>query len=191
MNLLTLTELCERREILPDGFGVISGSGQLAEIEWVITKLQESPPAGFLDFFRKFELQADAFSIFWFGADRSLALEIWSRNDESGKKPRWWGSGERPKGRLMIAANDGFVILLESISGRILAFSRDESSECAQVIATDFETFIRGVGTAYLFRDDAVEDGDKLAEFIAMKAGSSPGVDELFFWRDVLLITER
>lgn len=60
----------------------------------------------------------------------------------------WWGVGVRPKDLILIGSSDGFAILVNVNSGKILAAHHGETKDYAQVVAGDIELFMRGLGTA-------------------------------------------
>jgi len=78
----------------------------------------------------------------------------------------WWGAGARPRTVIMIATSDPFGILLNVANGEVFAMDRERSWSDAIKVATDFNLFLRGIGTAILERT-GVNDLEALGQFIA------------------------
>jgi hypothetical protein len=89
----------------------------------------------------------------------------------------WWGSGPRPADQLMIANSDPYVFLLNVTNGHISAFDREKTWDQARLIAADFESFVRGVGSVMLLRAQE-SDKRKLGGEVAREVGSA---DEEFW----------
>lgn len=96
--------------------------------------------------------------------------------------PSWWGHGRRPPGRLMIANSDPYAFLLDCSSGAVLTFQHGAEVSTAFQVASDFRSFLRGVGTVFLLRQHDIEPQD-LSEQVARDVGA----DErgYGFWREL------
>lgn len=88
----------------------------------------------------------------------------WSRWEQ------WWGQGVRPQAYLMIANTDGYVILLNTTDGSIVAYLRSEDWNTNRRIADDFEQFVRGAGTSHFGRRTA-DNRRTFGEEIARRCG--------------------
>jgi hypothetical protein len=86
----------------------------------------------------------------------------------------WWGSGVRPLNWLLVAGTDGFVILLDVTSGQVFAFSRASDWRTRELIACDFERFVRGAGTLVLVQkiSDETTLHKQLCQFCGVDEGS-------------------
>lgn len=87
----------------------------------------------------------------------------------------WWGSGERPSEFVMIANSDPYAILLNTKVGNVLALLHGESwRDSGMNVATDFEYFVRGLGTVMLERNSEGRN-KQLANDVALAVGVQPG----------------
>lgn len=118
----------------------------------------------------------------WFGRLAKYSLWLMSRN--SSELPFcWWGEGERPINLVNIAQTDGYILLLKTQSEEILSFRRSGEWKNAEVVAKDFELFVRLAGTVYLNYDKPVTELE-LSDF---KSVLGIGNIELpTFWADLL-----
>ena len=66
----------------------------------------------------------------------------------------WWGRGGRPKDLFVIANSDPYVIILNIKTGNILAADFEIGWQCAKKIASNFDFYLRGVGTTMLRRNE-------------------------------------
>ena len=119
----------------------------------------------------------------WFGSDGDFLGMLRRENVSDPSAPRWWGSGERPSSALLIGATDGYLVLLDLVSGSALAMPRSESIEAATQVAADLELLIRGLGTLFLGREGS-SDPRQLASEIAAAVDGSAGSA---FWTDLAL----
>lgn len=90
------------------------------------------------------------------------------------------GLANRPDGVIMIANSDQFALLLNTISGQVLALEHGGNiSNDAFTVASDFKLFLQGLGTAFVQRNP---DGgnEKLGREIASIVNGNP---ENRFWR--------
>ena len=67
----------------------------------------------------------------------------------------WWGAGQRPGHLVVVGAGDPFAILLDVSTGAISAIDEDRHWERALPVASDFELFLRGMGTMMFCEDRA------------------------------------
>jgi hypothetical protein len=96
--------------------------------------------------------------------------------------PIWWKKGERPSNYLAIADSDGYIILLDTETGQILAFSRIESYQDAQLICSNFKLFFQAAATIYirLRTDENKELLVDIPNFIGSVANNN-------FWNEIML----
>jgi hypothetical protein len=119
----------------------------------------------------------------WFGSDGDYLGMLRQQNVSDPSVPRWWGDGDRPSATLLIGATDGYLVLLDLVSGSALAMPRSKSIESANQVAANLELLIRGLGTLCLAREGS-SDRRQLASEIAAAVDGSAGSA---FWTDLSL----
>lgn len=119
----------------------------------------------------------------WFGSDGDYLGMLRRENVSDPSAPRWWGSGERPSSTLLIGATDGYLVLLNLVSGSALAMPRSKSIEAANQVAADIELLIRGLGTIFLGREESSNPRQLASEIAAAVDGSAGSA----FWTDLAL----
>jgi hypothetical protein len=67
----------------------------------------------------------------------------------------WWGAGQRPGHLVIVGAGDPFAILLDVSTEAITAIDDDRNWQRALPVASDFELFLRGMGTMMFCEDRA------------------------------------
>lgn len=95
----------------------------------------------------------------------------------------WWGSDKRPAKYVMIGSSDGYIVLLNTEAEEILAYPRTKSYNNAEVIAYDFEKFVRATATVYISVQNEVID-NSLVEIPSIICSN---IDN-DFWRELIRI---
>jgi hypothetical protein len=95
----------------------------------------------------------------------------------------WWGTGERPSNYLLIADSDGFMILLDTETEKILAYARTESYRESKTIAANFSLFVRAAATIYI-NLLTIQNKDLLIDIPALIGSDKEGLD---FWEEQML----
>jgi hypothetical protein len=95
----------------------------------------------------------------------------------------WWGTGERPFNYLSIANSDGFMILLDTETEKILAYDRTESYQESKTIAANFSLFVRAAATIYI-NSRTIRNKDLLIDIPALIGSDKEGLD---FWEEMML----
>ena len=85
-----------------------------------------------------------------FGYQDNYAEYLIKRNIEGEGFLSWWGLDTRPSEYLSIADSDGFMILINTKTGQILAYERIGPYSEAQVVASNFKLFLQAAGTIYI-----------------------------------------
>lgn len=147
-------------------------------------KLENQMNLSFPDSFKQVVLKYDFGNLtlggVWFGQGESYEAFLLQNNLDKPENP-WWGSGERPSHYLWIAASEGYIILLDLETEQILAYARSQHWKTSQVVAKNFDVFVRAVGTIFLSRD--VQDQQKIACEICTAVGCSTNSQ---FWSDLI-----
>ena len=103
-------------------------------------------------------------------------------NSENGFGFGWWGrGGQRPAGVVWIAASDPYSFLLDTATGIVKALDPELNYQSAAHIASDFDAFLRGVGTALLMRE-SVTDRRAFAQGLREAVGGA----DLDFWQQLV-----
>ena len=153
------------------------------DLEEVEGELGARLPMSFRQELLRWDLGDFSLGNVWFGSDGDYLGMLRRQNVSEPSAPRWWGGGERPSSTLLIGATDGYLVLLDLVSGSVLAMSRSRSIESANQVAENLELLIRGLGTLFLGREGST-DPHQLASEIAVAAGGSAGSA---FWTDLAL----
>ena len=97
----------------------------------------------------------------------------------------WWDNTDRPKNLLVVADSDGYVILVNTVTGQIVAFDRNESYIKIQVIASNFKLFVQGIATMDI-RYQSGKDKELISD-IPIAVGSSSDNE---FWKEMMIEDE-
>jgi len=149
------------------GFRLIEKPTLADAIEHAESALATAFPDDFRDLIARFDFGHLTIGPIVFGTSGDYLAEIVELNE----KTRWWGHGERPNNRLMIANSDPFAILLEAGSGFVYALDPDLGPQRSRKIADSFTSFLQGVGTIVLMRQQ-LEDRHGLATAVSTEVGS-------------------
>ena len=95
----------------------------------------------------------------------------------------WWGEGDRPTNIIKIAETDRHILLLKSQSEEIFSFRRSGGWKNAEIVAKDFELFIRLAGTVYLNYDKPATEME-LSDFKSILGIGN--IEIPTFWADLL-----
>jgi hypothetical protein len=116
-----------------------------------------------------------------FFGQKGSYIEFLRSVNAPGTDPAWWGAGVRPRDYLMIGGTDGYVILLNTTDGSIVAYLRTEDWSANGRIAANFKQLVRGAGTVYFGRRTAT-DKKALGEEIAGECGADVHAK---FWEEL------
>ena len=124
----------------------------------------------------------------WFGSKENYAEYLIKVNTHQIKEKEvcfasWWGSDERPENYIMVAESDGFIVLLDTETEKILGYPRTKSYEFSEVLASNFENFVRAIATVYISVQN--ETTDKTLIEIPSMLGSSINNS---FWREIIKV---
>lgn len=108
--------------------------------------------------------------------------------------PAWWTGNAwvggdfsrkpRPEDLIMIAHSEGYIDLCNVQTGEIFAFDRYEDWTRRELVARDFELFVRGVGTAWLKGFHEFGEDYKRREELARQIADAVGSKETIgFWK--------
>jgi SMI1-KNR4 cell-wall len=158
-----------------------------------VEKVEAILKVKFPDSFKQTILQYDfgdlALGGVWFGRKANYAEYLIKENTCHTKDKKigsyfatWWGGGERPSNYLSIADSDGYIILLNIETGKIMACDRTESYQEAKLIASDLRIFLQAIATVYI-RLMTDKNKDLLID-IPRVVGS---VADNEFWEEIML----
>ena len=95
----------------------------------------------------------------------------------------WWDEGQRPPDLISIAGSDPYDILLDVAQGSVRAFDGELGWRTSTLVARDFTTYLRGLGTAWLLARDA-EDRRAFAGDLATEVGA----EDHLYWRRLMRV---
>lgn len=151
--------------------------GVLCALEAV---LEVGLPESFAAMIRAFDLGSLTIGPTAFGSSGDYAGLLRSMNVSS--EFPWWGSGVRPASRLMIGNSDANALLLDCVTGEVLALAHGSIASGAVVVGRDFQTFVRGIGTVFAARLTGGVSADLLTR-VAMEVGAGPTAHG--FWAEL------
>ena len=93
----------------------------------------------------------------------------------------WWGEAQRPADLLLIALSDPYSILLDTARGSVRAFDTELGWRSSTLVASDFDTYLRGVGTAMLLRESVADRPAFAAELLTEVGGT-----DLRYWQSLV-----
>lgn len=163
-------------EPMLSGFRLKQGGASIDSIVACESRLDLSIPVSFRKYISKFDFGNFTLGPVVFCATGDYLHEVLVYNEVVG----WWGDCERPKNLIMIANSDPFVILLSCEKGEVFASNSSEQGDEKHIIASDFDRFIRGVGTVLIERGGA-SDREELAKCIHSEVGS----EYLSYWLEL------
>lgn len=134
-------------------------------------------PESFAAVVRAFDLGSLTIGPTAFGSSGDYAGLLRTMNGAS--EFPWWGSGVRPAARLMIGNSDANALLLDCVTGEVLALAHGSDASEAVVVGRDFQTFVRGIGTVFAARLSGGVSAELLTR-VAFEVGAGPLAHD--FW---------
>ena len=126
-----------------------------SELKYVESTLEISLPNDFYQMVLKYEFGGLIIGSLTFGYPQKYSQTLIDDNDEDLDYP-WWGTNnKRPMNFLRVAGTDGWVVLLDTNTGKLYAFLRTSIWERHEFIAPDFNLFVCAMGTIYLATQSA------------------------------------
>jgi hypothetical protein len=185
-----LLEIDELVALLDAGFGPLEpdvaglrlrspglDAGVLRALEAV---LEVGLPESFAAMIRAFDLGCLTIGPTAFGNSGDYAALLRSMNVSS--EFPWWGSGVRPASRLMIGNSDANALLLDCVTGEVLALAHGSIASEAKVVGRDFQAFVRGIGTVFAARLTGGVSAEVLT-CVALEVGAGPTAHG--FWAEL------
>jgi SMI1-KNR4 cell-wall len=152
------------------------------ELNYLENSLGIKLPESFKNIALKYDLGDLTLGGIWFGSNENYAKYILRENSKA-RNLVWWGTGDRPVNYLLVANSDGYLILLNTQTEEILAFSRSDSYDKAQLIANSFDLFLRAAATIYISARRRNNNTEELLTSITKLLGCSINSD---FWREII-----
>jgi hypothetical protein len=155
MQLLTLDEVRARLEDLAEQHSSLSELFRLpaaaCDPEVIATCFRQigvNPPNSFSEIVLKYDFGSFTLGFVAFGHTGDYFSELAKWNGEN-----WWGAGQRPGHLVVVGIGDPCAILLDVSTGAISAIDEDRHWKRALPVASDFELFLRGMGTMMFCED--------------------------------------
>ena len=159
------------------GFRLIDGGISHYELEKLENEIGAVLPVKFKEIISNFNFSELTIGPIAFCSTGDYAKELYELNT----KINWWRGSERPDNLLMIANSDPYAILIDTNTGKILAFDQEQGWRNAMDIAENFEKFVRGIGTAFFLRL-----GEQDKELITRQIMTDTGAQERKFWEFIV-----
>ncbi|MES1202206.1 MAG: SMI1/KNR4 family protein [Pseudomonadota bacterium] len=160
------------------GYRLRDGGAREEDFRAYETELDERLPHQFRRWVTSYNFGELAMGPTVFGASGDYLKRVMELNSDI----VWWGGGgSRPAHLLLIANYDPYGILLNVLSGKVLAMDSEKDWRNATDIADDFDLFVRGIGTAFLL-GSKVNDRDEAARDIVAAVGG----DDIAYWRQLI-----
>lgn len=161
-------------ETLVPGCRLIRKPGSLDALNDCAQRLGVTLPADFKAFALAFDLGNFTVGPIHFGYQVSYPDQLLALNTGM---PGW--DPEAPPGALiLIALSDHYSIMLDTLSGCVLACDQELDWQMATRVAHNFDLFFRGIGTVWVQRL-VTQDRAGLAKQVAVAVGS----DDDKFWQ--------
>ena len=149
-----------------------------AEIERCEEGLTVRFPPDFRRFIARFDVGSLTIGAVSFCHTGDVVREVTDKNTRDPLGCAWWGNGERPPSLLMIAGTDPYTIVLDTGSNEVHSLDPELGISEMRVIASDFDLFLRGIGTVFLRRVN-----DRLDDPLSASIHERVGSQHLQFWR--------
>ncbi len=149
-----------------------------AEVQQCEERLSVRFPPDFRQFISRFDIGSLTIGAVSFCHTGDVVQELTDMNTRDPWGCAWWGEGDRPPSLLRIASTDPYSIVLDTGSNEVHSLDPELGTSEMQVIASDYNLFLRGIGTVFLRRVDDSPDCP-LAASIHERVGSQ----DLQFWR--------
>lgn len=186
-GLLTIQEL---EAALEDEFGPLEpdltglrlvrpGIGQTSVLG-LQRRLDVELPTSFASTLTEFNLGSLTIGPTVFGHETDYADVLLGANIEP--VVPWWGTGDRPTSMVMFGNSDPFALIIDCKTGAVLALQHGQGLDRALIVATDFDLFLRGLGTVFVQRQREA-GSHELGAMIGALAGSS--AEGLAYWREL------
>jgi len=153
------------------GMRLVIKKNQKPSLEQCEVVLKVTFPASFSDLTSHYDFGHFTIGPITFCDSGNYFLWLTGINTDEMQTYAWWSGFKRPKGVIMIANSDPYAIILDTNTVHIFAFMHGEEHMVMHLIATRFDLFILGVGTAMLNRKYD-HSNDVLAQDIAREVGA-------------------
>ncbi|OCG00769.1 SMI1/KNR4 family protein [Gilliamella sp. wkB112] len=159
-------------EPMINGFRLIEKKTNIHDIKVIEKQLEVTFPDKFLFLISQYNFGSFTLGPIVFGSSGDYLKDLLVINHSV-----WWGKGERPNNKIVIAISDPYTIMLDTEKESISAFSSEINWNDAKIISSDFILFFRGIGTIFLQRNNT--DNTKIIANNVSKAVNSKDIN---FW---------
>ena len=118
-------------------------------IEQMEKQLGIQLPEDFLSFIMAYNIDNLSLGRVAFGCGKSYPGFIIEMNQYNGFN-HWWLGDNRPEGIVVIAISDPYTILLNTLDKRVYAMTSESTMDEFELVATNFNLFIRALGSLFL-----------------------------------------
>lgn len=164
------------------GFRLVPKKLKAEPLRWLEQRLNVTLPSEFADLVSSYDFGDLTIGPVAFCGSGDYLMELVELNEPV----KWWGNGPRPAGMMMIANSDPFSIILNTSTGAVLGFRHEEGWKSARVLARDFSSFFRGLGTAMRRRLAVADKGD-----LARQISHEVSAEFQEFWVQLVLGSYR
>lgn len=164
------------KEFLPlepmiTGFRVIEKRTKADEIENIGKRLGVAFPDSFSSLICRYDFGHFTIGQIVFSSSGDYLNDLLNINTGN-----WWGEGQRPNNKIVVAISDPYTFILDVDSESISAFTSDLNWHDAKIISSDFTLFFYGIGTIFLLRSK------KSPQIIANQVSKAVGSQYNEFW---------
>ncbi|MBS9773903.1 MAG: SMI1/KNR4 family protein [Tenacibaculum sp.] len=136
------------------GLRLIDKCTKIEDINNFENKLEISLPQSFKNLISKYDFGNFEICNIQFGYEDNYLTILEKLNSEADSFNKWWQGDKRPNNIIFIANSDPYTILLDCSNGYVYAMLSDDKWLEWRIVSTDFELFLRSIGTIFLNRDN-------------------------------------
>ena len=139
-----------------DDLKLIRRSHCLDDIEAAEKQFGIRFPEDFLSFISIYNLDICSLGKIAFGTGTPY-LEWIVKINQPSELGCWWSGSRRPEGIIVIALSDPYTILLNTLDRQIYTMTSESEMDKFELVAINFNSFIRGIGSIFLNAASASE----------------------------------
>lgn len=156
------------------GLRFIEKKTKIDEIENIEKRLDVVFPDSFCSLISQYDFGDFSIGPIVFGSSGNYLNDLLNFNSGI-----WWGEGERPNNKVVIAISDPYTFILDAESESISVITSELNWYEAKIISSNFTLFFCGIGTVYLLRTK------ETPRIIANQVSKAVGSQDNKFWLEL------